>query len=64
MPGHAELLRLRFAGALTVTCAMSCGVGRRSGFHEKLRSVFGLLSVFLDQCACGACHSDYMLSLV
>jgi|SRR5882762_1850391 len=59
MLGCTELLRLRFAGALTVTHAMSCGIWRRSGFGEKSRSVLGLLLVFLDQCAWCVCPPDY-----
>ena len=59
MPGRAELLRSRFTVALTVTHAMNCGSWWRSGFSEKSRSVFGLLSGYLEQCAHCARPPDY-----
>ena len=60
MPECTKLLRLRFAGALTITHATNCGIWRRSGFDEKSRSVFGSASVFLDQCAHCTHPSDYV----
>jgi len=59
MLGCTELLRSRFAGVLTITCATSCRIGRRLVFGEKLRSIFGLLLGFLEQCAHCICPPDH-----
>jgi len=59
MLGCTKLLRSRFAGVLTITCATSCRIGRRLVFGEKLRSIFGLLSGFLEQRAHCTCPPDY-----